>query len=180
MQVEQPNNWIVITGGPSAGKSTTIRLLEEAGYTVVPEQAREIIAEQMQLGRSLDEIRGDGDAFQRMILQRQLEQEARFAPDQLVFFDRSVIDGFAYERFLHLTPNPHLERAARAARYRAVFLLETLHLHDDGSRIENDEEQRAITQALSDTYRELGFDPIAIKRDPPDNRVSAIVRTLDL
>lgn len=172
--------WYVISGGPSSGKSTTIRLLAERGYGVVEEQARVIIAEQMALGRSLRDIRGDGEVFQVQILERQLAIESRLRVEDPtatvpVFFDRGVPDGLAYERFLNLVPNPDLASAAREARYRCVFVLDTLHLHDDGSRIEETIDQELIHDSIVATYRELGADIVSVPVASPEERVAFIL-----
>ncbi|PIS15984.1 hypothetical protein COT62_00785 [Candidatus Roizmanbacteria bacterium CG09_land_8_20_14_0_10_41_9] len=51
------NNWYVITGAPSAGKTTLLKELEKKGYTVIYEAARIIIDREMKKGKKLSEIR---------------------------------------------------------------------------------------------------------------------------
>lgn len=176
--------WFVISGGPSSGKSTTISALAKRGYRVVEEQARAIIAEQMALGRALSDIRGEGEAFQVEILKRQLAIEASLRSEAAaapapVFFDRGVPDGLAYERFLKLRPNPDLTVASRAVRYRRVFVLDTLHLHDDGSRIEDVSDQELIHDTIVATYAELDADIVRVPVAPPDERVDFILSRLE-
>ena len=171
--------WYVITGGPSSGKSTTIRLLADRGYRVVQEQARVIIREQMALGRALEDIRGEGEAFQVQILERQLAAESACDPKEIVFLDRGIPDGLAYERFLDLNPNPDITVAAHAARYRRIFVLDPLHLHDDGSRIEDDVDQQRIHDAIVATYRELGADIVSVPVMDSRERVDFILERID-
>lgn len=171
-------NWYVITGGPSSGKTTTISLLKSKGYATTPEMARAIIEEEMDLGRELAEIRADGDAFQIQILHRQQQLEAKLDPEQVVFMDRGIPDGLAYERFLGLTPNPELVAASEAAAYHKVFVLDLLPIEDDGGRIENAEQQRQIHDQLLLTYRELGCDVVEVPVMSPGERAQFVLERL--
>lgn len=170
--------WYAISGGPSSGKTTTVELLRSQGHRVSPEVARSIITEQMALGRTLVEIRADGENFQRMILERQIEFEAGFATDEVVFLDRGIPDGLGYERFLNLEPYEPITVASRNARYRRVFVLDNLHLHDDGSRIEDEDEQQGIHDHIVAVYTELGHDVVTVPVMSPEDRVAFILANL--
>lgn len=170
--------WYVITGGPSSGKTTTIELLRERGFHVTHEQASDIIAEELARGRTLLEVRADGDWFQREILKRQLEDEATLLPTETVFLDRGVPDGLGYERYLKLTPNPELLKASQHARYRKVFLLENLPVKVDWNRHEDAQVQQAIHDSIRATYLELGFELIDVPAFSPNERVTFILENL--
>lgn len=170
--------WYAITGGPSSGKTTTVELLRSQGHRVSPEVARAILDEQVALGRSVAEIRADGENFQRMILERQIELEGAFATDELIFLDRGIPDGLGYERFLNLAPNAAISQASHNARYRRVFVLDTLHLHDDGSRIEDEADQQGIHDNIVAVYSELGHDLVLVPVMSPEERVAFILANL--
>ena len=170
--------WYVITGGPSSGKTTTIGLLRARGFATTHETARAIIEEELDLGRELAEIRADGDAFQLQILHRQVALEATLNPEDLVFLDRGIPDGLAYERFLGLQANPELVASAQKTRYRKVFLLDLLPLEGDDSRIENEAQQREIQKHLLATYTELGFDVVTVPVMAPGERAQFILDRL--
>lgn len=170
--------WYVITGGPSSGKTTTIQLLRARGYHVTHEQASDIISEELAKGRTLLEVRADGDWFQKEILKRQLEDEATLKVDQTVFLDRGVPDGLGYERYLKLTPNPDLLSASMHAQYRKVFLLECLPVKVDWNRHEDAQVQQEIHDAIRTTYLELGFDLIDVPALSPEERVEFILERL--
>ena len=51
--------WYVITGGPSAGKTTVIDLLSKHGYATTIEEARHYINIEEHLGISSKEARAD-------------------------------------------------------------------------------------------------------------------------
>jgi predicted ATPase len=173
-----PPPWYAVSGAPSSGKTTTVRLLAARGYRTTEEQARAIIAEEMAKGRTLEEVRGAGEWFQEVILQRQLALEAQLPRDETVFLDRGTPDGLAYERFLKLQPNPALTEAAQRSAYRRVFVLEPLAFIADHGRIEDTETQTNLHHAIRDTYVELGFDVVDVPLLVPEERVDFILARL--
>lgn len=170
--------WYVISGGPSSGKTTTINLLTERGFTVTTEQASAIIAEELAKGKTLLEVRGEGDWFQREILKRQLADEKSLGRTETVFLDRGLPDGLGYERYLELIPNPELFAASQQATYRRVFLLECLPVKVDWNRHEDEQVQQEIHDAIRATYLELGFELIDVPALSPEERVEFILERL--
>ena len=65
--------WYVITGGPSAGKTTVIDLLAQHGYATTIEEARHYINLEAHLGINSTQARLDACAFQQNILKLQIE-----------------------------------------------------------------------------------------------------------
>jgi predicted ATPase len=167
--------WYAVSGAPSSGKTTTVRLLAARGFRTTEEQARAIITEEMQKGRTLEDVRGAGEWFQEVILERQLALEAQLPRDETVFLDRGTPDGLAYERFLKLQPNPALTAAAQRSPYRRVFVLEPLSFAADHGRIEDSETQANLHHAIRDTYLELGFDVVDVPVLAPEDRVTFIL-----
>lgn len=146
---------IVITGGPSVGKSTLLSELRNGGFTVVPEQATEVIKE----GKILPwENR---DLFQREVLRRQLEAEAQFLnSEETVFVDRGIFDGEAYYHCDGIQP-PNIFGTISESRYSAVLLLEPLGTFvQDGIRFEDLEFTLRITEVLHSVYSSRGL-PVA-------------------
>ena len=90
------NNWYVITGAPSSGKTTTLKVLERKGYKVFYEWARIYIDQEMKKGRNLKEIRRDELAFQRKILDLKVKFEGKLPKKDLVFMERGIPDSTAY------------------------------------------------------------------------------------
>ena len=170
--------WYAVSGAPSSGKTTTVRLLAARGYRTTEEQARAIIIEEMAKGRTLEEVRGAGEWFQEVILERQLRLESELDKHETVFLDRGTPDGLAYERFLKLIPNPQLADAARQSRYRRVFVLDPLDFIADHGRIEDGETQAQLHHAILSTYEELGFDVVEVPVLPPEERVDFILTRL--
>ena len=170
--------WYAVSGAPSSGKTTMVRLLAARGYRTTEEQARAIIIEEMAQGRTLEEVRGAGEWFQEVILERQLRLESELDAHETVFLDRGTPDGLAYERFLNLTPNKGLADASRRSRYRRVFVLHPLDFIADRGRIEDGETQAQLHHAILSTYEELGFDVIEVPVLPPEERVDFILKRL--
>lgn len=170
--------WYVITGGPSSGKTTTINLLRERGFAIAHEHASEIIGEELARGRTLLEVRADGEWFQQEILRRQIEHEESLNPTETSFLDRGIPDGLGYERFLKLEKNPELSQAASRARYRRVFILDPLPVKLDWNRHEDEQTQHAIHDAIESVYRELGHDVLEVPVLPAEERVNFILEHL--
>lgn len=148
---------IVITGGPSVGKSTLLQELRTSGFRVVPEQATEIIKE----GKILPwENR---DLFQREVLKRQIEAEAPYRNSrETVFVDRGIFDGEAYYQCDGITPPPVFKELS-AMQYSKVLLLEPLGVFvQDGIRFENMEFTVRITEVLHYVYSKRGLEVIRI------------------
>ena len=81
---------VIVTGGPSAGKTTLLTELAAMGYAIVDESARAIIAERLARGES---PRPNPAAFAREILRRDIQKYVN-QPQGLTwtFFDRSLIE----------------------------------------------------------------------------------------
>jgi predicted ATPase len=101
------NNWYVITGDPGSGKTTTVDLLSARGYKTTIEHARHYFDTKRSIGKTVEEVRRNKEAFQLGVLSMLVEQEKRLSPDDVVFLDRAIPDALAYYRFLHL---PEVER----------------------------------------------------------------------
>lgn len=172
--------WHVITGGPSCGKSTMVRLLAELGHRTTHEEARHYIDLQSIQGRSVDEVRARQRDFQLSVLRMQIETEAALDPDELVFLDRALPDSLAYYRFLDLEPNPLLLDALQRVSYRSVMLLDLLPLHPDYARTEDEVAQRHIHELITEVYRELGMPIVHVPVLPEAERVRFVLRNVDL
>lgn len=171
-------NWYVITGGPSSGKTTTVNILKARGYTTTIEHARHFLDTQRVTGRTVAEIRGNQAAFQRGVLDMQIEQEASLDRQALVFLDRALPDALAYYRFLDLPPDERLMEALASVSYRKVFLLDLLPLVRDYARTEDEAAQKGIHTLIRDVYLELGFPVETVPGMSAEQRVDYILARL--
>ncbi len=111
------DTYIVITGGPGAGKTTLIAELGRRGYATAPEAGRAILQHQ-----ALIEGPAGHTADQRLYAELMLSWEMR-SYDQMrghqdhVFFDRSLAELTHYLPLVGLQTPPHFHAAARTYRY---------------------------------------------------------------
>lgn len=151
------NNWYVITGTTSAGKTTLIYLLEQRGFKVIHEAAREYIDKEIKKGFTKEEIRQDEMAFQEKVLKMKIRREKKLPKEKIIFFDRGIPDTEAYYKLRGFKNNKLLSRAMKACWYKKIFLLDYYDLKEDYARIETKEEQVKLQDLLYETYKKLKF-----------------------
>ena len=171
-------DWYVITGGPGAGKTTTINILTSRGYKTTIEHARHYIDTQRQTGKTVQEIRSKQEEFQMRVLDMQIEQEAMLAPDDVVFLDRAIPDALAYYYFFELPVNEKLTTVLKGCSYKKIFILSLLPFVKDYARTEDDKAQKKIHGLLITVYTSLGFPVMNVPILSPEDRVDFILKNL--
>ena len=173
-------NNIVLTGPPSAGKSTLMREISALGYQTVPETARMEI-ERMKNSRSGMKIKNESSKryFQNRITQRRLAAESAngIDTDETVVLDRSLIDNIAYREYLGVTTPEYLYNLAEG-RYDTVVFLEGLPLEKDGIRFDSEEDQRKIGMKLEYMYQDYEPEVNYIEVDSIDTRLDEIISVI--
>lgn len=177
--MKQANNWFVITGGPSTGKTTIINQLERLGYDVVPEAAREIIDEALAKGISLEELRADELKFQNSIFNRKIQNESKLSPEKLTFLDRGLNDTIAYLKYYGFTPDQAEMNYIAQASYKTVFVLEPLEVFaGDYARTEDADFNATFTPLLFDAYSDAGIKTVMVSFMPVKERLKLILQTV--
>ncbi len=173
------NNWYVITGGPSSGKTTLLAELERLGHMTVPEAARTYIDQEMAKGFSVEQIRKDEKKFQEEVARLKIEIESLHAKDILTFFDRGMHDSLAYMQHYAYEIEDWIETALKAARYRKVFLLDPLPVFEkDYARTEDEGFAEKITGLLHSAYDSAGMAPIKVPVLPVNERAEFILNNI--
>ena len=127
----------VLIGGSCSGKTTLINELKQRGFSVLEEVARQVLEERKDAPKTPEEW----ETRQNLIFKTQLEQEAQLAEDDLVFFDRGILDVVAYsEHYLGYIPDL-VKNSQLTNRYSSIFVLDRLPFEDDGLRVESGEKE---------------------------------------
>lgn len=161
---------IVITGGPSVGKTTIVSGVAGLGFPIVHEFATEIIKE----GVFLPWV--DRASFQNEVLRRQCAAEKELIDvDGPVFLDRGLFDGEAYYIYDKIEI-PEIFSRLDASQYSLAFLVEELPFFDKNEvRRENLEFTREISKILEGCYTSRGVDVVRVPAMPPAERVEFVV-----
>ena len=170
-------NWHVITGAASCGKTTLIDLLADKGFQTVPETARLYIEREMAKGRTIHEIRENGAAFQRRLIDMQRIIEGELRATDVLFLDRGVPDYLAYCRVLGPNPNEFLAECLHH-RYASVFMLDPLPFHENGAR----DEDAPIVGYLGEwhirDFSALGYNVVRVSVLTPKERLAFVLERL--
>lgn len=164
--------WVALTAGPSAGKSTTINALGYKGYQTTPEVARMWMDELISREYDPDEYIGT-EPFQRLLMREQLSLERGLPKHCPWYLDRTLVDTIVYTEFFgYEVPGEYYDLVQD--RYDEVYLLEQLPFESDYVRHENEDEAKAIHEKLYDTYERLGYDVTPVEVRPVSERVRII------
>lgn len=172
-------NWHVITGAPCCGKTTLIRQLAMKGFKTVTEVGREFVEREIAQGLTLEEIRANGIAFDRVIKELQLRVERGLRPEDVLFLDRGLPDSLAFFRLAGLDPNEILPECFHH-RYASVFILERFTTQKDCARIEDDLTAEFLGNWHAHDYSSLGYDVVRVPVLPPEERLAFVLERLSI
>ena len=160
---------IVITGAMGSGKSTLIAELRKRGFTVVPEPARIVLAEQRAAG-------GDGvpERSPRRFCELMLERMKRdYDEHPRAFYDRGIPDLVGYAHLFGLEP-PRVDDHRYDDRVFVLPAWREIYATDD---------ERSMTFAMAEAFGEnvqhvyegLGYEIVEVPKDTPDARARFII-----
>lgn len=165
------HDWNVITAGPSAGKSSTIRELSARGYRTGPEAARILFDQLISEGGDPEELRHADDFHEQVeAVDRRIESNLS---EEMTFLDRSLADNVAYRRHFDRPVPDDLVEACRN-RYDQVLLLERIQFEDDAVRSEDEAEARELHGKIRTAYRDLGYTVTDVPLMPVDDRADYV------
>ncbi len=170
------NNWFVITGGPAAGKTTTINLLSKKGYKTFQEAARIYYESQMAIGKTNEEIKANPQLLQDSIAEMVLKIEGELSPSELVFLDRGIPDNYAYYEYFNVKPPQFIVDAYNSSTYKKIFYLERVSFERDAVRIESDEQIKRLENLAMKYYKNRNMDIIVVPVMQEEKRVEFILQ----
>ncbi len=177
MRTDRPN-FLVVTGGPGAGKTSLIEALAERGYPHVEEAGRKIIREQRQTGGNATHD-GDRIAYRELMFDHAIESYRRMTSEtRLVFFDRGLPDLAGYSRLIGEAVPGHIARAIALHRYnKLVFTAppwEDIYTADNERR-QDFAEAVATHDAIRGAYVQAGYTPIELPKTSIESRVGFVL-----
>jgi predicted ATPase len=169
----------IITGAPGAGKTAIIRQLELDGFSVVEEAATDVIAAAQAQG-TVEPWRHASFIDAIAQLQRDRQIRASYQPDEVQFHDRCAVCTAALAVYLahpfSAFLSDELERVKKETIYeRRVFFIRNLgFVTPTEARRITFEETLQFEKIHEETYRDFGFELIAIEPGSVAERVSII------
>lgn len=170
----------IITGGPGVGKTTLIEELNRQGFRTVPEDARRIIKEQIDLGEDglpWKDKEKYAELMYRAAIQR-YEQVLHDLDSRDCFFDRGLLDTICYMRMQNIAISASiLDQVANYRYAKSVFILPPWQeiYHTDEERKQDWKEAEFTFQQMKETYIAFGYDVIELPKTSVRERVTFIL-----
>ncbi|MBA5791507.1 ATP-binding protein [Flavobacterium sp. xlx-214] len=176
------NTFFVLTGGPSVGKTSLLEALHQYGFKTIPEDARRIIKNQVQ-------INGDALPWQNkqkyadLMLEAALEnysEQKKLDIKSPVFFDRGHLDSICYMKMEHLKIDENSLKIVRENPYENVFILPPWKeiYTTDSERKQSWEEVLYTHEMMKQTYIEFGYSPIEVPKMSVKDRLDFVLKFL--
>ncbi len=169
----------VFTGGPGAGKTTTLDALNALGFTTVADSARAIIRNRINAGLT---PRPSSKAFTEAILNDDINNYDDNTPsDKPVFFDRGVCDALGSLQ-KHLPENAIQTYLEEYPYNKKVFIFPAWQAiyHTDAERDHTFAHAVTVTEQIKIMYPTFGYSLIEVPPDTVENRISFILGQVDL
>lgn len=172
---------IVISGGPSSGKTSLICGLENRGYSCIHEVSRDITLKARQKG--IEHLfKTEPLLFSELLLEARVEQftSADLFKCDFVFLDRGIPDVLAYlDRNKIEYPNPFI-KSCKEHQYDAVFILppwKDIHI-TDSERYEDYKESEILFEYLYKSYETYDYNHVFVPKGTIEDRIDFILAHL--
>ncbi|WP_245726558.1 AAA family ATPase [Pricia antarctica] len=176
---------IVITGGPSTGKTSVILELEKRGCFCIPELVRSLTVAEA-AAKNMESIMvnpilsvKDPVEFNNKLLKGRIAQyrSVEKMEEKMVFFDRGIPDVHAYMTCFGQEYTDVFEHPAHNFRYDQVLLMPPWReiYATDAERFESYSTSERIFTALEKTYRNFGYEITLIPKGSVMERTDFIL-----
>ncbi len=171
---------IVISGGPSSGKTTIINALEKDGFYCFEEISRELIKASQKKGIEQPFLENPEQFNKDLLNARILQFKKANDLKTTVFYDRGVHDVVAYMRYgKHKISNMFIE-GCNKSKYNQVFLLppwQKIHVTDN-ERYESYEQANEIYKCIHNAYISFGYNVTEVPIGTIAERKSFILKNI--
>jgi predicted ATPase len=175
---------IVITGGPSTGKTAVVRELEKRGYFCIHELVRSLTAAEKKgdgsksfLTNPILSVKNPAKFNQELLEGRIAQYESTEKTDHgIVFFDRGIPDVHAYMNCFGQSYDEVFESPVHRFRYDRILLMppwREIYARDD-ERFESYEESERIFASLKKTYQDFGYEITLVPKGSVTERTDFI------
>jgi len=175
---------VIITGGPSTGKTSIINKLEDSGFNCKHEMSRDIIQ---------DALRNNSDCVpwlnvlkfsKTVIAQREAQYHSVKSKKskKYTFFDRGIPDVYAYMEYDDLDIPIDFLKLGNELRYHSkIFLTPAWKeiYENDAERKEDFYKAKQLQQYIHNTYKDLGYDVIIVPKANVEERIKFILKHLE-
>ncbi|WP_169743704.1 ATP/GTP-binding protein [Paraburkholderia kururiensis] len=170
-------NWYVVTGPPFSGKTTIVDALSMRGVPTVEDCGRRAINEQIDLGKTKQDIHAQYGTLQVRISDLMLKEAQLRRPEEMVIWDYSFPDNLAYIALTHGNwSSVHVERAIRF-QFKKTFLLQPVGDFDsrlDPVRSESLESRTKLYELMRNIYETLGTEVMEVPSATVSTRIEQI------
>jgi predicted ATPase len=167
--------WVVITGAPCSGKTTTINALKRRGFAIEPDTSRTVI--EGWLAESPTQVLNSVDLQWRIFVEM-LEIAATLPPGRVIVHEYALPDNIPFWEVEGWPAPPEVVASAATVQYAAVFHLDPLEWEADAVRTHGPEYQADLDRLIWDTYVNLGYRPVRVPRMPALERVDVIAQIM--
>ena len=174
---------IVVTGGPSTGKTSVIQSLGQKGFPCFHEISRNVTLEAREQGIPQLFV-SDPVLFSERIMEGRIKQfrEATRVKENYVFLDRGLPDVIAYMACFGQAYGNSFVEACESHVYDDVFLLppwKEIHTPDN-ERYEDFEDTLRIHDFLEETYQSYGYNVVHVPKGSVEERLVFILKELNI
>ena len=177
-------NRVIITGGPSTGKTSLINELESGGYNCIHETSREIIQESLANNSDILPWKDLLKFSEKVIQQRKNHYHSANSKNskKFTFFDRGIPDVFAYMQYDKIDiPQQFLELGNSLRYHTKIFLTPAWKsiFENDNERVEDFHKAEQLQHYIHNTYNNLGYEVILVPKATIEKRIKFILDHLE-
>jgi predicted ATPase len=178
------NKLIVISGCSGGGKSTILSELSNQGYTVIEEVGRKLVKKQLAENSTTTPWMNPQD-FCKLLIKQSIEEyshakKINIAKNNIIFFDRSFLEGISYFQSLKIHEYDHFIDELRY--YPIIFITppwEEIYTQDNERKHSFKDGVKEYNQLLN-FYPKQGYKIIEIPKINVKERVKFIISNVNI